>query len=347
MKSATTSPSRERRRRAVDDRWRWACSRARRPSTPAGRLAIDGCDLEALAREHGTPLYVYSETELRARAPRVPRRVRCRRGVVRGEGVPLHARWRAWSPTRGCTSTSPPAASSRSRSHAGFPAARVVFHGNNKSDAELRLALDAGVGRIVADSFDELDRIEALVAAGAPVAARAGAGHAGRRGAHPRVHRHRRRRLEVRLHGVERQRPRRRAARRRSRTRCSSAGSTATSGRRSSCSSRSPAPRRSSPSSRPTSPAPPVRRCPRSTSAVVSACPTPPTSSTPRASPSSVARPAPTSPTRARRSTSIPHPRSRWRPAGRSRRPPGSRSTPSAPSRRSPACAPTSRSTAG
>ncbi len=51
--------------------------------------------------------------------------------------------------------------------HAGFPAARVVFHGNNKSDAELRLALDAGVGRIVADSFDELDRIEALVGAGA------------------------------------------------------------------------------------------------------------------------------------------------------------------------------------
>jgi diaminopimelate decarboxylase len=51
--------------------------------------------------------------------------------------------------------------------HAGFPAANVVFHGNNKSEAELQLALEAGVGRIVADSFDELDRIEALVAAGA------------------------------------------------------------------------------------------------------------------------------------------------------------------------------------
>ena len=33
-----------------------------------GHLAIDGCDLDALAREHGTPLYVYSETELRGRA---------------------------------------------------------------------------------------------------------------------------------------------------------------------------------------------------------------------------------------------------------------------------------------
>ena len=43
---------------------------------------------------------------------------------------------------------------------AGVPADRLVFHGNNKSDDELRAALDAGVGRIVVDSFDELDRLE-------------------------------------------------------------------------------------------------------------------------------------------------------------------------------------------
>jgi len=45
---------------------------------------------------------------------------------------------------------------------AGVPAERLVLHGNNKSDAELRTALAAGVGRIVVDSFDELDRIERL-----------------------------------------------------------------------------------------------------------------------------------------------------------------------------------------
>jgi diaminopimelate decarboxylase len=49
---------------------------------------------------------------------------------------------------------------------AGFPPARVVLHGNDKSTAELDLALGLGVGRIVVDSFDELDRIEALVADG-------------------------------------------------------------------------------------------------------------------------------------------------------------------------------------
>jgi diaminopimelate decarboxylase len=45
---------------------------------------------------------------------------------------------------------------------AGVPAARLVLHGNNKSEAELSRALAAGVGRIVVDSFDEIDRLERL-----------------------------------------------------------------------------------------------------------------------------------------------------------------------------------------
>ena len=124
--------------------------------------------------------------------------------------------------------------------HAGFPPERIVFHGNNKSTAELRAALDAGVGRIVADSFDELDRLEALVADGLRRAARARPRHARRRGAHPRVHRDRHRRLEVRLHGS-------RTATRSPRSRGSSTSDalrlrracTATSARRSSGSTRS------------------------------------------------------------------------------------------------------------
>jgi diaminopimelate decarboxylase len=35
-----------------------------------------------------------------------------------------------------------------------------VLHGNNKSVGELTMAIEAGVGRIVVDSFDELDRLE-------------------------------------------------------------------------------------------------------------------------------------------------------------------------------------------
>src|SRR5688572_2335002 len=45
---------------------------------------------------------------------------------------------------------------------AGVPGNRLVFHGNNKSEDELRLAADTGVHRLVVDSFDELDRLERL-----------------------------------------------------------------------------------------------------------------------------------------------------------------------------------------
>ena len=51
---------------------------------------------------------------------------------------------------------------------AGVPASALVLHGNNKSEDELRMAIEAGVRHIVVDSFDELDRLDALHAAGLP-----------------------------------------------------------------------------------------------------------------------------------------------------------------------------------
>ena len=51
---------------------------------------------------------------------------------------------------------------------AGVPADRLVLHGNNKSTDELRRAITEGVGRIIVDSFDELDRIESIVGEGLP-----------------------------------------------------------------------------------------------------------------------------------------------------------------------------------
>ena len=87
---------------------------------------------------------------------------------------------------------------------AGVPAERLVLHGNNKCDAELRRAREAGVGRIVVDSFDELDRLERAARGRRPRAAGAAAGHARRRGPHPRVRAHRPGRLEVRVRPVDR-----------------------------------------------------------------------------------------------------------------------------------------------
>jgi len=130
-----------------------------------GRLSIGGCDLGLLAERFGTPLFVYDEAHLRARCREYvaafgPDRVAyagkaflCRAMVklVAEEGLHLDV----------ATGGELHVALS-----AGFPAARIVFHGNNKSDEELASALAAGVGRIVADSFAELDRLEALVKGG-------------------------------------------------------------------------------------------------------------------------------------------------------------------------------------
>ncbi len=44
----------------------------------------------------------------------------------------------------------------------GVPASRMTLHGNNKPDAELRRALQVGIGRIAVDSLPEIDRIAAL-----------------------------------------------------------------------------------------------------------------------------------------------------------------------------------------
>lgn len=132
-----------------------------------GRLSIGGCDVLDLAEEFGTPLFVYDEDHLRAR---------CREAVSAfGDGVAYAAK--AFL----CTAMARLAHEEGMHIDvasggelfvvlaAGVPADRVVLHGNNKSRDELRQALDAGVGRIVVDSFDEMDRIEALVAAGARV----------------------------------------------------------------------------------------------------------------------------------------------------------------------------------
>jgi diaminopimelate decarboxylase len=131
-----------------------------------GALSIGGCDVGALAEQFGTPLFVYDEAHVRARCREAvaafpdgvayaTKAFLCRAmaALVHEEGLHLDV-------------------ASGGEMHvavaAGVPAARLVLHGNNKSDDELRAALAAGVGRIVVDSFDELDRLDRLVGHGAP-----------------------------------------------------------------------------------------------------------------------------------------------------------------------------------
>ena len=126
-----------------------------------GRLQVGGCDLVELAEQFGTPLFVYDETHLRAR---------CREAVEAwGDGVAYAtkaflcvAMARLAHEEGMCLDVSTGGELHVALS-AGVPADRLVLHGNNKSDEELAAALAVGVGRIVVDSFDEIDRLERLV----------------------------------------------------------------------------------------------------------------------------------------------------------------------------------------
>ena len=128
-----------------------------------GQLLIGGCDLADLAEQYGTPLFVYDEDQLRSR---------CREAVdAFGDGVAYATKaflCRAMARLAHEEGMHLDVASGGELHvalSAGVPAERIVLHGNNKSDDELNRARSAGVGRIVVDSFDELDRLERLHAA--------------------------------------------------------------------------------------------------------------------------------------------------------------------------------------
>ena len=129
-----------------------------------GRLCVGGCDVISLAEEFGTPLFVYDEDHLRSR---------CREAVAAFGGGAFYAAkaflCRAMA-RLACDEGMGIDVATGGEMHvalaAGVPAERLVLHGNNKSTAELRAGVEAGVGRIVVDSSDELDRLDALHAAG-------------------------------------------------------------------------------------------------------------------------------------------------------------------------------------
>ncbi len=133
-----------------------------------GRLSIGGCDAVEVAREFGTPAYVVAEATLRGRA----REFRAALAEHHdGPGAVLFAA-KAFSCTpvlrvfaeEGLSCLVSTGGELHLALRAGFPGERIQMHGNAKSDAELGMALAAGVGTVVIDSFDDLGRLEHLVA---------------------------------------------------------------------------------------------------------------------------------------------------------------------------------------
>ncbi len=133
----------------------------------SGRLEIGGCDAVELAREFGTPAFVVAEDDLRARARAFLDGLRARHPdgdvLFASKAFPCTAVYRLLA-EEGLACDVASGGELALALAGGFDPHRIYLHGNAKSESELRDALEAGVGHIVLDSFDDFDRLERVAA---------------------------------------------------------------------------------------------------------------------------------------------------------------------------------------
>ncbi|WP_236239945.1 diaminopimelate decarboxylase [Streptomyces sp. CC228A] len=124
-----------------------------------GAVTVGGIDVGSLAEEFGTPAYVLDEDDFRAR---------CRAWAdAFGKDADVFYAGKAflsravvrWLREEGLNLDVCSGGELATALSAGMPAERIAFHGNNKSMDEIRRAVEAGVGRIVLDSFQEIVRV--------------------------------------------------------------------------------------------------------------------------------------------------------------------------------------------
>jgi len=128
--------------------------------TSAGRLEIGGCDVVALAETYGTPLYVFDEASLLARARSYREALA---SAYPGRSTVCYAAKAYCAPwilrllaNEGLGLDVVSGGELFAGAVAAFPRERIYFHGNNKGADELELALREGIGRVVLDNLDEI-----------------------------------------------------------------------------------------------------------------------------------------------------------------------------------------------
>ncbi|MBQ8341528.1 MAG: diaminopimelate decarboxylase [Clostridia bacterium] len=134
-----------------------------------GHLTVGGVDAVALAKEFGTPAYILDENVIRDNCRTY---LRAARAAFGEDALPLYAS-KALSFTavykivaeEGLGIDCVSGGELYTAKNANFPAERIYFHGNNKTDADLKMALDMGVGTVVVDNEDELTSLGALAVA--------------------------------------------------------------------------------------------------------------------------------------------------------------------------------------
>lgn len=132
-----------------------------------GRLEVGGCDAVELAAEFGTPAYVYAEDDMRARARATiaafAERTDSFEVVYASKAFPCTAALRIFA-EEGLSCDVASGGELYLALGAGFDPERIYMHGNNKTEAELEQALASGVGHVIVDSLDEIDRLERVAA---------------------------------------------------------------------------------------------------------------------------------------------------------------------------------------
>ena len=131
-----------------------------------GVLEIGGVPVTTLADRYGTPLHVIDETGLRRQIRRFVDGLRSRwpnsEVLFASKSLPAVGMYRV-AQEEGMSVDVAGGGELQLALAAGVAPERLHFHGNAKTDDELRMALDAGIGTIIVDNDDELDRLERLL----------------------------------------------------------------------------------------------------------------------------------------------------------------------------------------
>ena len=124
----------------------------------SGALVVGGVRMPDLLAEHGSPAYVLDEADFRARARAFRDGFGGWEVFYAGKAFLCTAVAR-WVAEEGLSLDVCTGGELAVAERAGFPMARVGFHGNNKSVGELERAVELGVGRVIVDSFHEIARL--------------------------------------------------------------------------------------------------------------------------------------------------------------------------------------------
>ena len=131
-----------------------------------GHLEVGGCDVVELAERFGTPAYIYAEDDMRARARAYLEAFAARTDdfevIFGSKAAPITAIYRLMH-EEGLSVDVASGGELFLALRAGVEPQRIFMHGNNKTEQELRLAFDAGIGCLVLDSFAEIELADRLL----------------------------------------------------------------------------------------------------------------------------------------------------------------------------------------